>query len=381
MAEEIVRLKKEDYDELIGLLDHTFGTKYKRRMSFEEELPKMCRRTDERMGRHLGLRVDGKLCAALGIYPLPARIAGEEILFSTVGNVVTHPDHVGKGYMTRLVKAAMEELARIGADGSRLGGKRTRYHRYGYDPAGTAITYSLDLAQWQCEIPAPVSFRLLERKDEELLEQAKTLQQSGAFVVDRPDLDDFYDSLLAWKNIPYAAMNEKGEMIGYVSASRDDAKIVEIESYTLDGFKSILYGWLSQRSPLVDLPMMPHLVEQNEFLLDVCAKHTVAAPCQFKIINWAKIVNATLKLKASYTPLPKMEKIIEVEGYGKMQIRTGEGLAECKLLEDCDCDADISLSWEHANIFFFGPSTMTADRLGCGGVFPLPLSWNLQDRV
>jgi len=381
VSEEIVRMKKEDYDELIGLMDYTFGTKYKRRMSFEEELPKMCRRTDERMGRHLGLRVDGKLVAALGIYPLPSRIAGEEILFSTVGNVVTHPDHVGKGYMTRLVRAAMEELERMGADGSRLGGKRTRYHRYGYDPAGTAITYFLDLAQWQCEIPAPVTFVPLRREDEVLLAKARELQQSGAFVVDRPDLDDFYDSLLAWKNLPYVALNAAGEMIGYLSASRDDAKIVEIESYTVEDFKAMLYGWLSQRSPLVELPMMPHLVEQNQFLLDVCAKHTVAAPCQFKIIHWEKIVNATLKLKATYAPLPKMERIFEVEGYGKLLVRTGEGIAECTLLNDASLEADIRLSWEHASIFFFGPSTMLADRLGCGGVFPLPLSWNLQDRV
>ena len=76
-----------------------------------------------------------------------------------------------------------------------------------------------------------------------------------------------------------------------------------------------------------------------------------------------------------------MEKIIEVEGYGKLLVRTGEGITECKLLENTSKDADIRLSWEHASIFFFGPSTMLADRLGCGGVFPLPLSWNLQDRV
>jgi len=279
------------------------------------------------------------------------------------------------------VRAAMEELERMGADGSRLGGKRTRYHRYGYDPAGTAITYFLDLAQWQCEIPAPVTFVPLRREDEVLLAKARELQQSGAFVVDRPDLDDFYDSLLAWKNLPYVALNAAGEMIGYLSASRDDAKIVEIESYTVEDFKAMLYGWLSQRSPLVELPMMPHLVEQNQFLLDVCAKHTVAAPCQFKIIHWEKIVNATLKLKATYAPLPKMERIFEVEGYGKLLVRTGEGIAECTLLNDASLEADIRLSWEHASIFFFGPSTMLADRLGCGGVFPLPLSWNLQDRV
>ena len=86
MSEEIVRMKKEDYDELIGLMDYTFGTKYKRRMSFEEELPKMCRRTDERMGRHLGLRVDGKLVAALSEHLKANGIKGVMLTTGT-GNV------------------------------------------------------------------------------------------------------------------------------------------------------------------------------------------------------------------------------------------------------------------------------------------------------
>ncbi len=384
MGTEIVRLTKNDYDDVIGLLDLTFSTKYQRRMSFEENLPKMCRRTDESMGHHLGLRRDGKLCALLGIYPLPTRIAGKELLFSTVGNVATLPDEVGHGYMTQLLKVAMQELTDIGADGSRLGGKRTRYYRYNYDHAGTLTTYSLDLAQWPYLTaglePEPVTFVPMERGDEELLTRAQKLQQSKEFIVLRPTLDDFYDSLVAWLNLPYAAFNAQGEMIGYLSASRDGGKIVELESYTKEGFQAILYGWLNQKSPLVDLPLMPYRVWENEFLQSACAKYTMAAPCQFKIIHWDKIVDATLKLKATYTALPKLEKIVEIEGYGKLLIRTGEGVAEC-LRCNCTKEADLTLTWQQANIFFFGPSPLMAERLGYGGIFPLPLSWNLQDRV
>lgn len=382
MGTEIVRLTKENYDELIAVLDRTFSTKYQRRMSFEENLPKMCRRTDESMNHHFGLWEDGVLKSVLGIYPLPTRIAGQDLLFSTVGNVATLPEAVGKGYMTQLLKVAMRELEDIGADASRLGGKRTRYHRYCYDPAGITTRYELDLAQWPPEeIPQKVTFTRIEREDKALLAQLQGLQQGGKFIVLRPTLEDFYDSLVAWLNIPYVATNASGEVLGYLCASADGGKIAELESVSIEAFRAILYGWLSQKKPLVEIPLMPHLVEENAFLLDICAKHTIAAPCQFKIIHWEKVVDAVLKLKATYVALPRMEKLIEVEGYGKLLVRTGEGVAECTRPEGCTKEADIRLTWEHANLFFFGPTTLVAERLGCGGVFPLPLSWNLQDRV
>jgi hypothetical protein len=50
---ELRRLCKDDYDDLIGLLNTVFGKKNNRVVSFESDLPKMCRRTDEAMGKHL----------------------------------------------------------------------------------------------------------------------------------------------------------------------------------------------------------------------------------------------------------------------------------------------------------------------------------------
>ncbi len=382
MGIEIARLTKNDYDELIAVLDRTFSTKYQRPMSFEASLPKMGRRTDENMNHHFGLREDGVLKSVLGVYPLPTRIAGQDLLFSTVGNVATLPEAVGKGYMTQLLKVAMQELKDIGAVASRLGGKRTRYHRYGYDPAGVVTRYELDLAQWPAEVvPKKVRFTLVERQNEALLERLQALHQAGPFIVYRPTLDDFYDSLVAWLNVPYVATTEEGELLGYLCASADGGKIAELESVSTQAFQAILYGWLTQKSPLVEIPLMPHLADENNFLLDICAKHTIAAPCQFKIIQWEKVVDAALKLKATYVPLPRAEKRIEVEGYGTLLVRTGEGRAECIRLETPTKAAEICLPWTHASLFFFGPTTLLADRLGCGGLFPLPLSWNLQDRV
>ena len=140
---ELKRLTAENYDELIGLLDYVFGKKNGKETSFEKSLPGMCRRTDEAMGKHVGIFEDGKLVSALGIYPLPCKIFGEEFMFSTVGNVATLPDYEGRGYMSIILDEAMKELSRIGADASRLGGVRQRYGRYGYEPAGVKYTFTL----------------------------------------------------------------------------------------------------------------------------------------------------------------------------------------------------------------------------------------------
>ncbi len=75
--------------------------------------------------------------SALGIYPLKTVICGEVLDFYTVGNVATDMDYTGRGHMSRLMALAMDKLNELGADGSRLGGKRERYNRYGYESAGT----------------------------------------------------------------------------------------------------------------------------------------------------------------------------------------------------------------------------------------------------
>ena len=58
---EIKRLKKENYDELISLLNLVFSKHNKCTMDFERELPNMCIRDDVHMRKHLGLFVDNKL--------------------------------------------------------------------------------------------------------------------------------------------------------------------------------------------------------------------------------------------------------------------------------------------------------------------------------
>ncbi len=97
---KITRLCKDNYDELIQLLDNVFSKKNNKEHSFEKDLPKMCVRDDAHMNKHFGIFEDDKLCSVLGVYPLPTTIDGQDFMFATMGNIATLPEHCGKGYMS-----------------------------------------------------------------------------------------------------------------------------------------------------------------------------------------------------------------------------------------------------------------------------------------
>ena len=71
---EIKRLKKENYGELISLLNLVFSRQNGCEMDFEEELPNMCIRDDAHMRKHIGLFLDNKLVSVVGVYPLPTMV-------------------------------------------------------------------------------------------------------------------------------------------------------------------------------------------------------------------------------------------------------------------------------------------------------------------
>ena len=63
---EIKRLTVDHYDELLDMLNYTFGHKYGRPMDFIAEQPKMWVRDNEHMNRHLAIFEDGKLACIVG---------------------------------------------------------------------------------------------------------------------------------------------------------------------------------------------------------------------------------------------------------------------------------------------------------------------------
>ncbi len=382
---ELKRLDKSNYDELIALMNFVFTKKDGREHSFEADLPSMCRRTDEAMNKHIGIFEDGKLVAALGIYPLPCKILGEDFLFSTVGNVATHPDYEGRGYMGIMMNAAMDELERIGADASRLGGARQRYNRFGYETAGVAYNFTVNDHNTKHAFGdiGKYTFEKIGRNDNDALLYVKSLHEREKIYAKRSADEDCFGvwaSAVAWQATPYV-VRKNGERVGYVSVAKDEVTISELYTESEEAFVETLVAYQRKiaKPIFVRLPdYEPALLSRlTSFAYDV----TTSPVCRFKIINFAKITASLMKLKASYTDMPDGEFLLGIKDYGTLKLYAKSGEAGAEL---CELDAAITLDRLAATRLLFGhtPATLISDVPQFARLWlPLPLYWNLQDRV
>lgn len=383
---EIARLKKENYGELISLLNEVFSKQNGERSDFEKNLPKMCVRDDEHMQKHFGIFEDGKLVAAIGVYPLPACVGGEELMFSTVGNVATHPDYEGRGYMTALLSRAMKELEAIGADASRLGGMRHRYNRFGYETCGTR--YSVAFTEQNRKnrffgIGEDVTFVKIESFDSDLLSKARKLQSDHRFAVERSEENscfDVYASMRAWQNVPYAAMKD-GRMIGYLCVNPRGDTLAEQFAESAEATAEMICAWQRKYGGTVYFNLFPYDIESVRLFASRAEVVNVKSPSLFKIINWERVISAFMRLKASYTNMPEGELRIGIRDYGVLHLYVRGNSIGCERTED---GADITLDRLEAARYIFGPLPPEATAEASDTAlrwFPLSLTWNGQDRV
>ena len=235
--------------------------------TFDIFLPVMWERDDEHMSKHIAIRMDGKIAAVVGIYPLPAMIAGIPVMFSTIGNVATLPEYEGKGMMKCLMTEALTEARKMGLEIARLGGDRQRYNRYGFDKAGVYFSFRLRpktfhdyyggtrLETGETVYPgSPLSkgvgfeknltFKQIGMDDTALLDRVMELEKNADIYAIRGDRKQFFKTLSAYKSKIWGAMNPEGEMIGYLCATESGAEVVEHRARSDEEHYRMICEWL-----------------------------------------------------------------------------------------------------------------------------------------
>ena len=166
----------------------------------------MCIRDDAHMRKHVGLFIDNRLVSVVGVYPLPTRVLDKEINFCTVGNVATHPDYEGRGYMNILFNQAMEIVKEEKYDICRLGGDRARYLRFGFELCGRNYSYYITPKNVKksllCDYGQNTSVSEILVSDETALDFARRIYHQNKVSVLRNDNDVMYRVMTAWKNTP-----------------------------------------------------------------------------------------------------------------------------------------------------------------------------------
>jgi len=379
---EIQRLKAEHYDELLNLLNFVFSRKNNREMDFEKEMPKMWGRDDEHIGKHLGIFEEGRLVACIGIYPFDVIVAGQTLRFATTGNIAVHPDFEGKGYMGAMVEKAMDELDRMNIDIARLGGLRSRYNRYGFEACGQNFTFTFTEKNRLRKFPAfkgGITFKQITHEDKEALAFTAELYNKNEIAVPR-NAENAYICLTMWQNVPYLALREN-KPVGYVCASANKAGIAEFDAVDLNALTDMVCAWQELAGGNISFGRQMHQVESVRVFSEVCEGCLAHSPSHFKIINWAKVTEAFFKLKAGYCkPMPGELKI-GIEGYGAIRLFADDSGVCCELY---DGKTDITLDPVSATRYIFGTLSPVYTAYAppvAQSWFPLPLSWNGQDRV
>lgn len=378
------RLSPNDRDEILHVLNQAFSNST-HTADFERNLPIMWTGEHDYSSRHIGVRENGRLVALLGVYPLPVKIAGHDLLFSTVGNVATLQEARGKGFMKLLMDAAMQELAAIGADASRLDGLRSRYNRFGYDHAGTTLHFTLTKrnAQKAASLPA-YAFRPIVQKDTEAIAFARACQQRGSIHTLRPTQLDFYMTLRAWQHTPYLVLDRQGQPVGYLTASPDGKSIAEVGASPGTSAVELLRAYLLEHDlPSLAFTLPPWDTQAVRAAFEVCESWHIRPASMFKIISWDRIIGALLDLSLSLRPMPDGRARLGIQDFGTLEITVEHGRG-CVI--KTDRPAEISLDHRAATQLLFGPIAPAsllrlAPASPLAAWLPLPLSWNGQDRV
>ena len=381
---EIKRLKKENYDELISLLNLVFSKQNNCVMDFERELPNMCVRDDTHMRKHIGLFLDNRLVSVVGVYPLPTKVLDSEIKFCTVGNVATHPDFEGRGYMSLLLERAMEIVKEEKYDACRLGGDRARYLRFGFELCGMNYSYYITPNNVKKSLLSGYgqSTKVTEilPNDEISLAFARKVYHQNKVSTLREDNDTMYRVMTAWKSTPYL-VSKNDVPIGYFTLTPDKKAVSEAYATHTKSYLDTVVAISNYLNDEFSITLPPHDIDLVREM-NKCAEYmSIQIPSNFNIVSFERVVDAYIKLKASYTSLVEGCVTISIKEYGKIKILANKKGCGCVAF-DGECDFELSKS--EATRFIFGmhhPVSVIEPNLFAKANFPLPLSWNTQNRV
>jgi len=145
-AIEVEQARPADYAELMDLMVRCYRTHTPDHPRFEEFLPDLYPPGAGCTDHHLVIRLERRLVASLGLFPLELRIGPSRLRVAGIGGVSVAPEHRGKGLMTTLFAAAAVEMRGRRHAAAWLSSDRDRYARYGWEKAGSDTEVRVNVA-------------------------------------------------------------------------------------------------------------------------------------------------------------------------------------------------------------------------------------------
>jgi len=128
-----------EYDETLDLMEQAYGSTREYSLNSYPQL----RRENFAFKNHFVIREGGRLVSHVGLYPMEAIADNDRISVGGIGDVASHPDCQGKGYMVKLLDYSLQKMRERKIPLSILWGDTQRYRRFGWETAGREIVFNL----------------------------------------------------------------------------------------------------------------------------------------------------------------------------------------------------------------------------------------------
>lgn len=286
----IERARKKDFAELMDLMHRSYAADRPGFERFEELFPDLYRLSSSAMQNMFVIRADGRIASAAGLFPITLAIGPARLRVAGIGGVCTAPEHRGKGGMTALISHILRQAQEEGFAMAWLSGRCTRYRRFGFERAGSAMAVRIaPNSRDQQPLPWVVTQKKYDAETVAML-----IALRSALRVRGLCDDDTFRLKLARKHVEIWTAT-LGPARAYLVVHRKNGWCLEWGG-DVEGVRALLLhlasggqAWLARLSPLRDeyTDMFLSLSEQYEGVQDCVA-----------------ILNTTILLK-EYRPLLK----------------------------------------------------------------------------
>jgi len=136
----IQKAKNSEYEAMLRFLEDAYGHSQN---FFPLVYSQVWRKENTRFKNILMIKEKNEIASLVRIFPLLLHIGDTKLKVAGIGSVSTSFSHRGKGYMSILMKKAIEEMKKDGYSISILWGDRHRYSNFGYEVSGQVIEMSI----------------------------------------------------------------------------------------------------------------------------------------------------------------------------------------------------------------------------------------------
>ncbi|MGM9643412.1 MAG: GNAT family N-acetyltransferase [Eubacteriales bacterium] len=334
----------EMFDDYIDFINYVFGFNGTAD-DFKKLLPKLYKYEYEPAASSYVALENGKLKAAIGAFDHDISVCGTRLKTRGIGNVAVHPYTRGSGYMKKLMNMALDDMVADGVVLSVLGGRRQRYNYFSYDKLGECVSMSFNDDNMRHTFGKSrahsIKFVLVGANDVSTLDSIYELSRAHIFHALR-EREKLFEILCSWEQKIYVGF-ENGEFLGYaVAKGREVNEMLLTDESKIADFVCALYDHIGGNSLSIKLPIfLPNYIDS---LYRICEYYSIG-PCKsFSVLNYRAVIDAFLKLKATYAYMPDGDFTIDVDGRGgreRIKISVLDGNISVDYSEE---EPDIALS-------------------------------------